>query len=71
MIRIIIEYDKDDERTMANIFGRFLLSCTQIDGTGWTEFKEYLKELFIRKTADYSPVEIITKDAQDTSMPKG
>lgn len=67
MIRIIIEYDKDDENKTANAFGRFLFSCTQIDGTGWTEFKEYLKELFVRKNADYSPVEIITKDAQGIS----
>jgi hypothetical protein len=59
MIRIIIEYDKDDESGIANIFGRFLFSCVQIDGTGWTEFQEYLKEIYIRKNADYSPVKII------------
>ena len=64
MIRIIIEYDKESEKTIATVFARFVFSCLHVDGTGWMEFKEYLKELFVRKNADYSEVRIITDDAE-------
>ena len=67
MIRIIIEYDKESEKPMAMVFARFVFSCLHVDGTGWMEFKDYLKELFLRQNKDYSEVEIITKDAQDSS----
>ncbi len=59
MIRIIIEYDKESEEHIAIIFGRFVFSVLKIDGTGWTEFQEYIKEIFVRKNVDYSKVTVI------------
>lgn len=59
MIRIIIEFDKDTEEQIAIIFGRVVFSVLRIDGTGWTEFKEYIKEIFVRKNIDYSKITVI------------